>query len=246
MRDRPAFVLSPRIVFGLVLVALGTLATLSNLGYDFDTVFEYWPVALILIGGAKLAYGSVPSGIFWVLAGALFLIPRFVDRLGIGDLWPGLLILIGLRMAWRSLGGSPRPRRTARRSVDENEVRLVAFFSSRKQRVETRQFRGGDLVAILGGCELDLHGAWPAGGTAVLDVIALWGGIDVKVPAHWQVSLEVTAVMGGAEDNRRTGDAAFLASGDVAREDESGFAEGEKPHLVVRGMALMGGVDVRI
>ncbi len=239
MRDRPTFALTPRIVFGLVLVALGILATLGNLGYDFGAVLEYWPVALIAVGVARLASGSVSSGLFWVLAGGLFLIPKAVDRVGFEDLWPALLILIGLRIALRSFGG-PRRRRVARSSGDEDAVRLVAFFSSRKHKVDSRQFRGGELMAILGGCELDLHGAWPADGTAVVDVIALWGGVDVKVPLHWQVSLEVTPIMGGAEDNRKSDDAASLAAGDGA-----GFADGEKPHLVVRGMALMGGVDVR-
>lgn len=101
------------LIFGLVLIALGTLWTFGNLGYDFDGLFEYWPVVLILIGLAKLLAGSPSGGSFWILVGGLFLLAKLSTQWGLEELWPLFLILIGLRVMTRSFDrGGRRPRST--------------------------------------------------------------------------------------------------------------------------------------
>ncbi|HEX9734199.1 MAG TPA: DUF5668 domain-containing protein [Thermoanaerobaculia bacterium] len=216
----------------MLFIAFGTVLTAGNLGYEVDDVFELWPVVLVVIGLAKLS-SSLWGGLFWILAGVLFLVPRFYSRVDVGDLWPLLLILIGLRVATRSFDDRRRRRSSAPVAAPDDKIRLTAVFATRRRRVTSRAFRGGDVVAILGGGEVDLTEALPAGGQAVLEVLALWGGVDVRVPPEWRVSLEITAVMGGAEDAR---DAAELAAVEPG---------GRRPHLVVRGFTMMGGVDVR-
>ena len=69
MRDRSRH-LTPRIVLGLVFIALGAVLTLGNLGYEVDGVLRFWPVVLVLIGLAKLS-DSLWAGLFWILAGAV-------------------------------------------------------------------------------------------------------------------------------------------------------------------------------
>jgi hypothetical protein len=220
--------------------------TLANLGLDVDAALEYWPVILILVGIGKLAAVSIRAGLFWVLAGALLLVPKLTDRVDLGDLWPALLVLLGLGLVTRSLGGSseraPRPSRAE--SVDE--MRLFAFFASPKRRVTSQRFRGGNLVALLGGCEIDLREAGLEDSAATLEVLAMWGGIALRVPKEWKVSLDVTPVMGGAEDNRTSAEASFEPDDGVETPRRAGEAALEEtPHLLVRGLALMGGVDIR-
>lgn len=234
MRDR-APNLTPRIVLGLIFIVFGTVLTLGNLGYDVDDVLELWPVVFVVVGLARLSR-SLWGGLFWILAGVVLLVPRFAPRVDIGDLWPLFLILIGLRVATRSFAGRRR-RRAAPVTAASDTIRLTAVFATRRRRVTSRAFRGGEVAAILGGAEVDLTEAWPAGGRAVLDVLALWGGVDVRVPLDWRVSLEVTAVMGGVEDTRDAGEVAAAAA--------AAEPAGDRPHLVVKGFTMMGGVDVR-
>ena len=86
-------------------------------------------------------------------------------------------------------------------------------------------FRGGELVAVMGGCELDLRQADLAESEVVIENLALMGGIEIKVPEDWTVVCKGFPVMGGFEDTTKP-------RGETGK------------RLVVRGLALMGGVEV--
>jgi hypothetical protein len=65
-----------------------------------------------------------------------------------------------------------------------------------------------------------------AGDEAVLDVFVFWGGIEVKVPEDWEVVSRGLAILAGFVDNTRHPPSA-------------------QKRLVVTGMAIMGGVEVK-
>jgi hypothetical protein len=127
---------------------------------------------------------------------------------------------------FRSLG----PGRVARSGTIEgagpdNVVDIVAVLGGFERRVTTSDFRGGEITAILGGCELDLREASIVK-EAVINVFAIWGGINVKVPPDWTVVLNGTPLMGGFSEKTVTP------------------PDGSK-RLVITGYAIMGGVEVR-
>jgi hypothetical protein len=90
----------------------------------------------------------------------------------------------------------------------------------------SQAFRGGNLVAIMGGCEIDLRNA-AIDGDAVLDVFAMWGGIEIRVPSDWTVSSQVVPLMGGVEDKTRPPRGAAIH------------------RLTLRGVAFMGGIEIK-
>jgi predicted membrane protein len=65
------------------------------------------------------------------------------------------------------------------------------------------------------------------GTEAVIDVFAMWGGIDMKIPEDWTVVNRVSAVMGGVEDKTESTDPS------------------SSKRLVLRGIVLMGGVSLK-
>jgi hypothetical protein len=77
----------------------------------------------------------------------------------------------------------------------------------------------------MGGVELDLRGARPASDTMILDVLVWWGGIELKVPPDWRVTSEVVPIMAGIEDKTKV-------------------QLDAKTHLIVRGLVVMGGIEV--
>ena len=90
----------------------------------------------------------------------------------------------------------------------------------------SRAFRGADLLAIMGGCQLDLRQA-AIHGEAVIDVFTMWGGIEIRVPEDWTVVSEILPLMGGVEDKTRP-------------------PQGATAHrLTLRGFAIMGGVEIK-
>lgn len=96
-------------VFGVILISLGTIFLLDNLGYyDANRLQDYWPVLLIGFGLPGLIApkdaGDAPWGVVLVGVGAFFLL-RNLDVIdwSFGDVWPLFLVLAGLTLIVRSM-----------------------------------------------------------------------------------------------------------------------------------------------
>jgi predicted membrane protein len=218
----------PQLILGLVIVSLGVLLTLDTLGMaDARDYIRFWPAGLIAIGLGKLwegrhSHSGVLGGMVLTGIGAWLLLNEFdILRANVWELWPIFLVLFGVSIVWRSLSG----RRAA--PNDNNSVlSAVAVLSGVNRGNNSATFRGGDLTAIMGGCEIDLRQA-QINGEATIDVFAMWGGIEIRVPEDWTVISRVTPLMGGFEDKTRP-------------------PQGAGTHrLVVRGFILMAGVEVK-
>jgi hypothetical protein len=116
-----------RIVFGLILVALGVFFTLENLHVGgVHEYVKYWPVLLIVFGLAKILdpyRGGRFFGSIIAVLGVIFLLKSLgtVDW-SLKDLWPLLLALLGLNILWHAFWGrsvwSRRRHRRFRVTID--------------------------------------------------------------------------------------------------------------------------------
>jgi hypothetical protein len=84
--------------------------------------------------------------------------------------------------------------------------------------------------AILGGASIDLRDAKFAPGVTEIDVTAFMGGVEITVPRGVRVEALGAGVMGGFSAN----------AGDATALDPS------QPVVRVTGLAIMGGVDVKV
>ena len=71
------------------------------------------------------------------------------------------------------------------------------IFTGGKRRIVTNNFRGGEIVAVFGGVEVDLRAAQLGGDEAVVDITAAFGGCNIKVPTNWYVEMRGVAAFGG-------------------------------------------------
>jgi hypothetical protein len=108
-----------------------------------------------------------------------------------------------------------------------------AFLGGGERIIRTPDFRGGEVTAIMGGFEIDLRGAGIVGDEAVLEVFTLWGGVEIRVPEDWIVQIQATPILGGISETV-TGPAVPAAP-----------SSGPRKRLVIRGTAIMGGVEVK-
>lgn len=223
---------SAHLVFGILIIAVGVLFTLDNLGLaDASDYLRYWPVALIAIGLAKLfeagaRAGSALGGLLFTAAGTWLLLDNLeIITVRLIDFWPVLLVVIGAVIVWQGLR-RPRSRSSAGGSVDD-VVNAIAVLSGVNRGSGSPAFRGGELTAFMGGLEIDLRHA-AIEGEAVIDVFAMWGGIEIRVPENWTVISRVTPIIGGFEDKS-------------ARPPQGQSAQ----RLVVRGLVVMGGIEVK-
>jgi predicted membrane protein len=216
---------------GLLLIAVGFLYLLSNLGVLRQIHFrDLWPLFLMFWGASDLARwraGHFPFFGITLTGLGLMLLLRNFGIIG-GDVWgyfwPLLLILIGGRML------VARPRWDGHKTGTSNDrVNEWVMFGSVNRKVESQAFTGGEAFAMFGGVELDLRGAAIQGGEAVLEATAMFGGVEIKVPETWEVSVTGTGLFGAFED-----------------ETHSKPQPGEqRPKLVVTGQATFGGVTVK-
>jgi predicted membrane protein len=120
--------------------------------------------------------------------------------------------------------------------TDRSErLSMFAFWSSVRRASAASPFRGGDITAIMGGGQLDLRLATiPPGEEAILDIVAVMGGVEILVPSNWEVSTPIFPFMGGVEDKRFP---PLLTDPNAVRKDSG--------RLVLRGLVMMGGVHIK-
>jgi hypothetical protein len=103
-------------IFGVILIGLGAIFILDNLGYvDAFRFWEYWPVALIGFGLASLIApkdaGDPASGAVLAALGTFFLLRKLdVIDWRFRDVWPMFLIVAGVALIARSLTERQAPR----------------------------------------------------------------------------------------------------------------------------------------
>ena len=220
---------TPQLVVGLIVIAVGVLMTLDNLQIiDASQYLRFWPAALIVLGLVKVWHSSEGRGggfgglLFIIIGVGLLLEQTTLVRISFWDMWPALLVAFGVFLVWK--GASSPGRRTAYASNDL--VSAMAVLGAVSRGNNSAAFRGGELTAVMGGCELDLRHA-AIDGEAVIDVFALWGGIEIKVPQDWTVASHVTPILGGVDDQTRPPQNA------------------SRHRLVLRGFIVMAGVEIK-
>ena len=223
--------LTPSVVIGVSVMALGILFLLDNFGYrTAGTILTYWPVILIAVGLVKLVSArSVPAalgGAVWTLLGVWILSdklevlqPAFGHVMRVG--WPLVLVGLGVIILRRALAGE---RLVPAEPIDFVDLTAIAGGVNRVS--SAKDFKGGDLTAIFGGTQLDLRRAI-LNGKAAVDVFALFGGVELTVPETWHVEVKTTSVFGGVEDKTHPP------------------ADANAPRLIVAGTVIFGGLEIK-
>lgn len=227
MEDQARFRITPRLIFGLLVLCLGSLLLLDQFRVlDADDYVLYWPAGLVLLGLVKLIQpGSRGGGIVLTLLGSGLLL----HNLGYVEVDPGFFLAVLLVLGGLNLVVSEVLRRTRRQMAvsASAEVDAFAMLGSVKQATRSQAFRGGSATAVMGACDVDLRQSTLQGGEAVLDVFAFWGGVEILVPESWEVIVKGIPILAGFDDVTRP--PAIPAT----------------QRLVIKGMAIMGAVEVR-
>jgi len=115
----------------------------------------------------------------------------------------------------------------------------VHVFWGSRRRIVSKNFVGGEVVTIFGGFELDLTQADIQGNEAKLDIVAIFGGGEVRVPPSWNVILQTIGIFGHASD--RTLHPAQPSGATPAGTPASPAIK----TLIIEGVSLFGGVTIR-
>ena len=135
---------------------------------------------------------------------------------------PTIAILIIATVVFFAVNGSSDEHNSSRQDAT---FRSKAFLTGIDRRISSSDFRRGEASTIMGGIDLDLREATMQGNEATLDVSAIMGGVDIRVPRDWTVVNHVTPILAGVDDNTRP--------------------TGSKKRLILQGTVIMGGLDIK-
>lgn len=234
---------------GLFLLAVGCVALVKSFGVPIPGWIFSWQMFLIALG-LFIGFRKNFQGAGWlvmIIIGSIFLLNEFFMN---GDLrrhiWPLVLIIAGIFFVFR-------PRRRRSHFFDEKKTALIpenpdaprpgpgnssadaddyvdstSIFGSDKKVILSKNFRGGDIVNVFGGSELDLTQA-DINGKVKLEVTALFGGATLVVPSHWIIRSEAVTIFGGISDKRKF----------------TNFSENDGKTLLLTGTVIFGGIEIK-
>lgn len=234
---------------GIFILLIGVAALIKATVTGLPDWFFSWQTFLIALGlftGIKHGFRGATWFIL-ILIGGAFLAPEINPELQIRRyIWPVVLILIGAfiilrprRRYWEECGSGQKkssvsPDVEDAKIVDETSfskedyVHATSVFGGIKKNIISKNFKGGDLVNIFGGSELDLSRS-DFSGTATIDLTNIFGGTKLIVPPDWVVKSDAAVVFGGVDDKRHN-------SSDPASTGKI---------LLIKGTVIFGGVDIR-
>jgi predicted membrane protein len=231
---------------GLTILAVGVIILLRNLDLSLPDFLFSWPMILIVVG-LIVAFKEQFKGVNWLILmglGGFFLSSKIAPDWNLRNfIAPAILIAIGLSFLFRrskvTIGNERDDSITAESlpyssdtfstsSVQEEDIIDAAVvFGAVKKNVYSKNFKGGESVAIFGGSEINLTHA-DFTGTIKLEVVNVFGGTTLFVPAHWQIRSEVVAIFGAIEDKRQR--PAGVSTDKI---------------LVIEGFVMFGGIDIK-
>lgn len=210
---------------GLFFLLIGGLLFARASGADIPTWIFSWPMILIVIGlfvGIRHGFRSPAPFILMVIGGIFLAGQVFTDMNLRPYLWPAIFTTVGLfiifrprhrrcrdedpqdaNLQWSSAAGQTTRNESYDEATPENSdvLDITTVFGGVKKKVLSKHFRGGDVVSVMGGTEIDLTQA-DFSGKVRIDSFTMFGGTKLIIPPDWNVQSEVVAIFGGVDDKR--------------------------------------------
>lgn len=161
-------------VSGFILLFLGSVFMLPRLEViQYGAMRVFWPVALIVIGGALI-----------------------FRRRGISS------SVEHYRVNPNPTDAQMGTRTASTRSDADGFVRIDTLFSGSKTSLTDPVFRGAVLSCTFGGIDLDLRSCSLEAPEVSIDIDCTFGGITLHLPPTWRIESRIKSTFGGFEDKR--------------------------------------------
>lgn len=221
------------LLWGILLVAVGVIVGLHAFDVvKVDLFFDgWWTLFIIVPSVIGLFTDKHKTGpLVGLLVGIVFLLVA-QDILRFDMLWklafPAVLVIVGLSLIFRNVIGSKVNEKIQKLNEKMSEKdEYCAVFGGQDLHFAGQTFEGTSLSAVFGGIKCDLRGAIIEQ-DAVLNVSAIFGGVDVFVPDTVKVVVRSIPLFGGVSDKS------------LHSTDENA------PTLYINATCMFGGVDIK-
>jgi predicted membrane protein len=169
-------------MWGAILVGVGGLLLLRNLGLFWIPFHRVWPFVLVALGVYLIAQTTTRRAGETVMAA--------------GD-GPSQRAFDGAR------AGLAATESFAERGTVA-ELNEFALCGGGHRLVQSPDFRGGTITVLAGGFDIDLRDAAMTRDEVAVEIFVMMGGVVFRVPEGWKVIVNVTPLLGGADVKART------------------------------------------
>ena len=243
-----------RALGGLIVVGVGVVLLLKQMN---TVIFPYWlftwPFFLIVLGfylGVRRQFRGWGGWVILMLVGGAFLVRDYFPQYEISDyIWPIGIIIVGLFLMlrpkrsidWEKMHDKHRERHWKKwenwekwenygssASNGDDFIDSTSIFGGAHKVVVSKNFKGGDIVNIFGGCEINLTQA-DFTGKVTLDIVQIFGGANIIVPTDWKVVISSSSIFGQVDDKRPT----------------SLIKENPDKTLVIEGTSIFAGISIQ-
>jgi len=203
-----------------ILIILGLIFLADDIVPDIDLSRIFWPLAIICLG-------------IWMILRR----NHHIDRRRYQNRWHNKFSNASFDNPFeQKMAGSDTP---AVEETDSNYSKnygahygddyldTVSVFSGAKKTILSKNFKGGEIVNVFGGTEIDFTMA-DINGRVTIDVTQIFGGVKLVVPSHWQVVADVASVFASTDDKRHP----------VGQQSPDKI-------LVIKGTSIFAGIDIR-
>lgn len=195
-----------RILWGIVLIAVGLILGLNALDItDINIFFDgWWTLFIIVPCFIDLFKEKDKTGnIIGIIIGLLLLL-SCQDILEFDIIWklfiPIVLVIIGLSFIFKnSFENKVNKKIKELNTNDKEKGKYCATFSGQKVDFTNEEFTGCTIDAVFGSVGLDLTNAIIKEDT-VINVSAVFGGVDIHVPNNVNVMVNATSIFGGTSN----------------------------------------------
>ena len=220
------------ILWGLVLIAAGTLFALNAFGItDIHVFFDgWWTLFIIVPCGIGLFSEREKTGNIIGLLIGIFLLLCCQDVLSFEMFWklaiPTIIVVIGIKMVFGGLFGGEASEIFRKMKENGKEPKVgCATFSGQNLNYDSEVFEGAELNAVFGGVKCDLRNAIIEKDCAI-QFSAVFGGITILVPENVNVKVNSNSLFGGVS-NKTTRSKEYTVT------------------IYVSGTCMFGGVEIK-
>jgi len=221
-----------RYFLGTLLIIVGIIFLLNTLDIFSVHIFSF-PFILFIIGLIMLVNDrSKTLAIIFMAVGGFFLLDDIFPNIHINGnlIFPAAIIALGIYIIFKQRKETTTEERVLNGYHSDDFFDDTSVFGGSNRIVNSKNFKGGNITAIFGGSEIDLTNAEITDGTAVIDVLTIFGGTTLIVPRDWNIQISVTPIFGGF--------------GNKVRREPGANVDLSKT-LVIKGTAIFGGGEVK-
>lgn len=207
----------------LVLLFLGVFFLMDDIFPHIHVWGNFWPIILIAIGVKMISSRNQP----WSTKGR-WESGRWEKRwrVGIHTNAPNQGAP-GVDYTQPTTEPTATDDAESKKRMGDDYLDAVSIFGGVKKMILSKDFKGGEIINIFGGADIDFTQA-DIKGQVVIDITQVFGGVKLIVPPHWHVTSDIAAIFAGFDDKRM---------------QKSDY--GTDKILILKGTSIFAGVDIR-